>query len=76
MTTSKYLFIMPIITFVAQVFYNSNVLSITAAVGMIIVLLGLFLSEAKLLKRKDKKTEKNTVDFDKSISYNSGNTSE
>lgn len=75
-TTSKYLFIMPIITFVAQVFYNSNVLSITAAVGMIIVLLGLFLSEAKLLKRKDKKTEKNTVDFDKSISYNSGNTSE
>lgn len=67
---------MPIITFVAQVFYNSNVLSITAAVGMIIVLLGLFLSEAKLLKRKDKKTEKNTVDFDKSISYNSGNTSE
>ena len=47
-----------------------------ADVGMIIVLLGLFLSEAKLLKRKDKKTEKNTVDFDKSISYNSGNTSE
>lgn len=75
-TTSKYLFVMPVITFFAQIVYNKNALSLMAVVGMAVVLLGLFFSEAKLLKRKDKRTEKNSVDFEKPISYNSGNTNE
>ena len=67
---------MPVITFFAQIVYNKNALSSMAVVGMAVVLLGLFFSEAKFLKRKDKRTEKNSVDFKNPISYNSGNTNE
>lgn len=67
-TTSKYLFILPAITFFAQLIYNKSAVSMVAVVGMAIILLGLFISEMKL--------KKNSVDFEKPISYNSGNTNE
>ena len=75
-TASKYLFILPTITFFAQLIYNKSAVSVAAVVGMVIILLGLFISEMKFTKKQDEKTEKNSVDFEKPISYNSGNTNE
>lgn len=53
-TTSKYLFILPAITFVAQIVYNKSAVSFAAVMGMIVILLGLFISETKLFHKKDK----------------------
>lgn len=53
-TTSKYLFILPAITFVAQIVYNKSAVSFAAVLGMIVILLGLFISETKLFHKKDK----------------------
>lgn len=53
-TTSKYLFILPAITFVAQIVYNKSAVSFAAVMGMIVILFGLFISETKLFHKKDK----------------------
>jgi len=46
-TASKYLFIMPIITFFAQLVYNKSVVGVASTIGMATILLGLFISEQK-----------------------------
>ena len=46
-TTSKYLFVMPIITLVAQVIYEKSGVSVYAGVGMALILAGLFVSNLK-----------------------------
>lgn len=43
--TSKYLFVMPALTLVAQTLYNRTRLSVIAYPGMALILLGLFLSQ-------------------------------
>ncbi|MCQ2489297.1 MAG: DMT family transporter [Clostridia bacterium] len=48
-TTAKYLFVMPIITLIAQVILKVSEFSIIAVFGMALILLGLFVGE----KRKD-----------------------
>lgn len=54
-TTSKYLFIMPVITLIAQAIYNKNDIGYTALIGMAVTLLGIGISEFdinRLLKSK------------------------
>ncbi len=63
-TTSKYLFILPAITFIAQLIYNRSAVSMVGVLGMCIILLGLFISEKK------------SIDFTEPISYNNGITNE
>ena len=46
-TTSKYLFVMPVITLVAQVIYEKSGVSIYAGIGMALILAGLFVSNLK-----------------------------
>ena len=46
-TTSKYLFVMPVITLVAQVIYEKSGVSVYAALGMVLILAGLFVSNLK-----------------------------
>ena len=46
-TTSKYLFVMPVITLVAQVIYEKSGVGLYAGVGMVLILAGLFVSNLK-----------------------------
>ncbi len=41
-TTSKYLFVMPVVTLVAQVIYEKSGIGIYAGIGMVLILAGLF----------------------------------
>ena len=51
-TTSKYLFISPIITLITQSFYDRTGIGVMALFGMFITLLGLAVSEFELKKKK------------------------
>lgn len=52
-TTSKYLFIMPIITLAAQMIFNGGAVSISALLGMFITLLGIGISEFGTKNKKE-----------------------
>ncbi len=51
-TTSKYLFVMPVITLVAQVIYEKSGIGIYAGIGMVLILAGLFVTNIKLKKEE------------------------
>ena len=50
-TTSKYLFIMPLITLTAQAIYDSSGIGIAALLGMLITLIGIGISEFQTKKQ-------------------------
>lgn len=50
-TTSKYLFIMPLITLVAQAIYDKSGIGIAALLGMLITLIGIGISEFQTKKQ-------------------------
>lgn len=43
--TGKYLFVMPLITLIAQAFYDSSTIGIYAILGMFIIMIGIYISE-------------------------------
>ncbi len=45
--TSKYLFVMPIVTLIAQVIYDGSGVGFYAGAGMVLILIGLFVSSMK-----------------------------
>lgn len=51
-TTSKYLFVMPVITLIAQMIFNGNAVSVSALAGMAVTLLGIGISEFNTDKLK------------------------
>lgn len=51
-TTSKYLFVMPVITLIAQMIFNGNAVSVSALAGMAVTLLGIGISEFSTDKLK------------------------
>lgn len=51
-TSSKYLFVMPVITLVCQAFYDSSAIGIYALLGMFITLLGIGITEFDLKRIK------------------------
>lgn len=44
-TTSKYLFVMPVITLVGQMIYNKSAIGIFAVFGMVLILIGLLVTD-------------------------------
>lgn len=57
-TTSKYLFIMPLITLIGQALYNQNALGKEALLGMAVTLLGIGISEFSLRRKEIQKKTK------------------
>ena len=57
-TTSKYLFVMPVITLAAQSVYDRSMVGIASVIGMLIILLGLFITECTLPYSIRKKVSK------------------
>lgn len=52
-TTAKYLFVMPVITLLAQIIVKMSKVSILAFIGMALILLGLYISNIKSNKKID-----------------------
>lgn len=65
--TSKYLFVMPAMTLIAQTIYNHTKLSVIAYPGMALILLGLFLSQLDIKSIFVRDSKKSPADNQKNI---------